>query len=152
MLHTIHTKRLGFKFRSVDEIFWWNWIQLGEEVIDVACGWRHVIALSSDSEHPVHTWGTDKAGCLGNLTTLIYIARLNTISCLSFITNKLFLRIIWINTNFKICYFLLLFYDEYEHRSQHETIWVNVLVNLNIFEMGKILKYCYLIVLPQFES
>ena len=38
---------------------------LGEEVVDVACGARHVVALTSDAESPVYTWGQDSKGCLG---------------------------------------------------------------------------------------
>jgi alpha-tubulin suppressor-like RCC1 family protein len=35
---------------------------LGEEVIDVACGSRHVVALTSDAQQPVYTWGVNSAG------------------------------------------------------------------------------------------
>ena len=38
---------------------------LGEEVVDVACGARHVVVLTNDAENPVYTWGRDSAGCLG---------------------------------------------------------------------------------------
>jgi alpha-tubulin suppressor-like RCC1 family protein len=40
---------------------------LGEEVTDVACGRRHVVAVTSDDQQPIFTWGTDSDGCLGRL-------------------------------------------------------------------------------------
>ena len=43
---------------------------LGEEVIDVACGWNHVVVLTSDAENPIFTWGIDTNGCLGKLDCL----------------------------------------------------------------------------------
>lgn len=38
---------------------------LGEEVVDVACSDRHVIALTSDNQTPIYTWGKNTSGCLG---------------------------------------------------------------------------------------
>ena len=43
---------------------------LGEEVVDVACGWNHVVVLTSDAENPIFTWGIDTNGCLGKLDCL----------------------------------------------------------------------------------